>query len=91
MLTIHWQTNLDEAQPYVRRMHWTTGPVPSIGHEVRFTVERQERRYFTLRVCAVTWEPDGETVVVELHMPTSWNTRSINDWTEHMRRLEGRV
>ena len=54
MLTIHWRTNLDKAQPYVRRMHWTTGPVPSIGHEVRFTVERQERCCFTLRVCAVT-------------------------------------
>jgi hypothetical protein len=43
------------------------------------------------RVLFHRWEPDGQTANVEVHLPASFDRRSIADWTEQARRLEGRA
>ena len=90
MTTVLFRTNLDEAQKYVDRIVWV-GPVPRVSDEIQFKVGCKETRYFSLRVCAVTWDPNGTMAHVELHVPACFGGRSIADWMEHMKRLEGRV
>ncbi len=89
-------TNLDEAQPYVRRMNesasrdgapWV-GSVPRKGDRIEF--ERQSRKgfRFDLEVVSITHNATGSETRVELHLGSAWGGRSIADWMEWFKRHE---
>jgi hypothetical protein len=93
-VNIYFHTNLDEAQPDVRGLntpghdyHWPPDfGVPSVDTEVVFAFRRDNKGFaYPLRVCAVRYMLDSETVHVELHMPRAPH-QSIAEWTAWFRR-----
>lgn len=56
------------------------GRVPCVGERVRFYFSN-ETRWFDLEVVTVTWEPDRNDALVELHIPSSQRSMSIAEWS----------
>jgi hypothetical protein len=89
-------TNLDEAQPYVRRMNESTyrngspwvGGVPRKGERVEFERQFRKGHVFDMEVVAVTHSSTGSEARIELHVPSTWGQRSLREWIEWFKRHE---
>lgn len=81
---IRFHTNLDHGKRLASRLLETwKGPVPSIGHRIRFKASSDFS--LDLEVVAVTFDEAG-AADVELHIPKTWGNRSIADWIEWVER-----
>ncbi len=90
---IRFFTNLDEATRDVQSMNSIGGEyewlpalgVPRVGEQISFDFYRDGARLqYTLRVCAVTYDPPNHMVRVELHMPPHFSC--IDEWSKYMQR-----
>lgn len=94
MTKCHFFTNLDEAQPYVRRMNKSSsrdgwvGGVPHKGDRIEFERSFRRGHVFDLEVVAVTHSQTGDTARVELHIPSTWGSRSLREWIDWFKRHE---
>jgi len=90
-MLVRFHTNLDEAHRYISQFDgWNLPMPPRVGDELTFEIRKGFT--FLLQVVAVRWEKSPtETVArVELHLPSSWGSRSIKDWMDWMdRRIRG--
>jgi hypothetical protein len=89
-MRITFQTNLDEAKPFMHSRDGNIGQtwtrVPAVGERIAFDISAWcgDGHIFVLRVCGVTSSQDGQNVVVDLHMP--YDGESIKDWSDNLRR-----
>jgi hypothetical protein len=85
-MQIHFHTNLDEAQPYVRHLaySWPDNILPRKGERISFRFTPSDRKGFELEVCSVSYNENG-AASVELHIP-SYRMGSIADWSEWFKR-----